>query len=191
MSPRIGLDRQMVLEAAAEMADTDGLERVTMASLARKLGIRSPSLYNHINGLQDLRKKLAVYGLEQLYTQISREVGGHRGDDAIRAFGRAYVQFVREHPGLYEATVRAPGPGEEEIGRAGEVIVNLAVRLLEDFRLDRGTTLHAVRGLRSFLHGFASIEQQQGFGLPLDPDVTFRFLMDTFLAGLRQRKQDG
>ena len=41
-----------------------------------------------------------------------------------------------------------------------------------------------IRGFRSILHGFASIESSGGFGLPLDLDVSFKMLVDTFLAGV-------
>lgn len=63
MSPRAGLDRRTLVIAAAEIADHEGIEAVTLAALANKLGVRSPSLYNHINGLQELRTQLAIYGL--------------------------------------------------------------------------------------------------------------------------------
>ena len=40
------------------MTDTQGLDEVTLAPLAKKLNIRPPSLYNHINGLPALLKSL-------------------------------------------------------------------------------------------------------------------------------------
>lgn len=55
MSPRAGLDTQTLVLAAAELADEYGMEGVTLALLAAKLGVRSPSLYNHVNGLKELR----------------------------------------------------------------------------------------------------------------------------------------
>ncbi|MGV2686047.1 TetR family transcriptional regulator, partial [Clostridium perfringens] len=50
MSPRPGIDRLQLLQTAAELADQDGLHTVTLAALAGKLGVRSPSLYNHVDG---------------------------------------------------------------------------------------------------------------------------------------------
>ena len=46
--------------------------------------------------------------------------------------------------------------------------------------------LHAVRGLRSVVHGFASLEVAGGFGLPLDLDESFRRLVEMFIGGLQQ-----
>jgi hypothetical protein len=45
--------------------------------------------------------------------------------------------------------------------------------------------LHAVRGLRSLVHGFVSIEADGGFGLALDTDESFSRAVETYVAGLR------
>lgn len=191
MSPRIGLDLPTILQAAAEMADTHGIEEVTLASLAQKLNIRSPSLYNHVHGLPGLRTKLAVYGLEQLLSVTTQAAVGRSGDDAVRAIGAAYVAFARSHPGLYDATLRAPDPNDPDVQRVGSAIVDLAIRVLNSYDLQGDAAIHAVRGLRSILHGFASLEQRGGFGIPLDLDVSLRLLIDTFIAGIQTMKQGG
>ncbi|WJH31593.1 TetR/AcrR family transcriptional regulator [Paenibacillus sp. CC-CFT742] len=51
VSPRQGLDRGTLLSAAAQLADSDGFQALTLAALAQRLDVRSPSLYNHISGL--------------------------------------------------------------------------------------------------------------------------------------------
>ncbi len=47
---------------AAALADEQGLDGVTLAALALRLGIRTPSLYNHVAGLEGLRRELALFG---------------------------------------------------------------------------------------------------------------------------------
>jgi AcrR family transcriptional regulator len=46
------LSREVVVEGAASLADEKGLEAVTLTALASELGIRTPSLYNHVDGLE-------------------------------------------------------------------------------------------------------------------------------------------
>ncbi|WP_217591771.1 TetR/AcrR family transcriptional regulator [Cohnella sp. GbtcB17] len=191
MSPRIGLDRATLLQAATEMADEHGLESVTLASLAQKLKIRSPSLYNHVNGLPDLRRELALSGLAKMEARFKTVLPGASGDEVLHAFSRAYLDFARQHPGLYEAVQRAPDPEDLELSEAGGRVVSLVVRVIETYGLNGDAAIHAVRGIRSVLHGFVSIERQGGFGMPLDLDVTFRLLVDTFIAGIKTlRAQD-
>ena len=80
MSPRIGLTLQKIVETAAEIADTNGIQEVTLASLAQRLGIRSPSLYNHVKGLQDVRKHLGIYGIKQLHNKLEEAAEDKRMD---------------------------------------------------------------------------------------------------------------
>ena len=185
MSPRVGLDLNRLVQTAGEIADEHGLDEVTLARLAHRLGIRPPSIYNHVHSLADLRNQLAVYGLKLLAEDMARAAVGRSKDEAVRAVAQAYVAFARSHPGLYEATLRAPDPNHAELREAAEQVVDLVVRVLQAYSLKDEEALHAVRGLRSLLHGFASLEQKGGFGLPLDRDVTLRYIVDTFLAGIR------
>ncbi|MBB6694607.1 WHG domain-containing protein [Cohnella xylanilytica] len=189
--PRIGLDLPTLLQTATDIADESGLESVTLASVAQKLQIRSPSLYNHVNGLPDLRRHLAFRGLALLKERFERALEGKDGDDAVRAFSQAYLGFAREHPGLYEAVQRAPEPDDDALKQAMGEIVGYAVRALEGYGLRGDPAIHAVRAIRSLLHGFASLERQGGFGMPLDLDVTFRLMVETFLAGVKAMKDGG
>lgn len=186
---RIGLDLQAILQTAADVADHDGYDAVTLASLAKRLGIRSPSLYNHVDGLEGLRKKLAIFALQRLTEVLTDAAVGRSGDEAIRALGYAYVGFARAHPGLYEAALRAPDTRDSDVQQAGEAIVKLSVRVLEAYGLTDEAALHAVRGLRSILHGFASLEKFGGFGLPLRIDESLARLLDVFIAGLHVQRQ--
>jgi AcrR family transcriptional regulator len=70
--PRAGLDREAVIAAAAELADSrpDGLDAVTLTGLADRLGVRTPSLYAHIDGLADLRRQLGARGARQLTVAV-------------------------------------------------------------------------------------------------------------------------
>ncbi|WP_048601591.1 TetR/AcrR family transcriptional regulator [Rubeoparvulum massiliense] len=184
MSKRAALDLLTILQTATEIADQHGLEEVTLASLAKKLGIRSPSLYNHVDGLPGLRRELTLYGLNQLNGVITQAAVGRSGDEAIRTMAKAYVTFARLHPGLYTATLSAPDPNDPELQRVAGEIVQLTVQVMEYYGLEEDEALHVVRVFRSLLHGFASLEQANGFGLPLDIDTTLHVLIETLLAGI-------
>ncbi|WP_216830970.1 TetR/AcrR family transcriptional regulator [Alkalihalobacterium elongatum] len=184
MSPRVGLDTETVVNAAIEMADAKGIEAVTIATLAKKLQIRPPSLYNHITGLEELKKKVALYSLEQLYKRLETAALHKKGDEAIRAISYAYVTYVRSHPGLYAASVQLPNLKDPDIQYIGDKIVKLVLKALSDYSLTEEEAIHGVRGLRSILHGFASLEQSGNFGLPLDIDVSLKLLIETFIRGI-------
>ncbi|WP_243292057.1 TetR/AcrR family transcriptional regulator [Bacillus sp. FJAT-47783] len=188
MSPRKGLDIHDIIQAAAEIADEHGIEQLSMALLAKRLDIRSPSLYNHVAGLDDVKIKLAVYGLRELHCRMAKASNGKSGDEAIHALSDAYLTFTRNRPGLYQATFLMPDTQTEEVKNAGEEMVELVAQVLRNYDLEGEQVIHAVRGLRSILHGFASLEFKGGFGLPLDVEKSLTFVIDTFLAGIDKMK---
>ncbi|XJZ27820.1 TetR/AcrR family transcriptional regulator [Bacillota bacterium Lsc_1132] len=187
--PKIGLDIEKILDAAGELANESGIQEVTLANLAKKLSIRPPSLYNHFDGLSGLRKKLAIYALDQLYSELLYSAAGLSGDEAVLALSKTYVDYARKHPGLYEATLFAPDMKDQEIQEAGGKIVELTVRVLEAYHLKGENALHAVRGFRSILHGFSSLEQKGGFKLPLDLDASLEIIVKAFIRGIREINQ--
>ncbi|AIQ52975.1 TetR/AcrR family transcriptional regulator [Paenibacillus sp. FSL R7-0331] len=184
MSPRAGLDTQTLVLAAAELADEYGMEGVTLALLAAKLGVRSPSLYNHVNGLKELRILLAIHGLQLLYADMSASIKGVSGGDAVHAISRAYVKFAQQRPGLYETTLQAPEEGNAGLEEAGAKPLQLIISVLSGYELGKSGELHAVRGLRSILHGFAALRNKGGFGMPLDLEESLTRLIDAYIAGI-------
>ena len=184
--PKIGLELSFIIEAAGELADQHGVQEVTLANLAKKLGIRPPSLYNHFDGLKELRKKLAIYGIDKLYEAMATAERRVSGTKAVLAVSQAYVDFARRHPGLYEATLLSPDPEDIDVQQAGAKIVDLSVRILQAFHIEGESALYAVRGLRSILHGFSALEQKGGFKMSLDLNESLMIIIKAFLAGMEQ-----
>lgn len=183
--PRAGLDQQIIIQTAAQLADQHGLDNITLAMLAKELGVRTPSLYNHVNGLPELRRKLTIHGMNRLKDALAYAAIGKSGDDAVRAMAEAYLFFAREHPGLYEATQHSLDRQDAaEVRHAAEEVIEPVIRVLETYGLEGEAVIHTVRGFRSLLHGFASLEQQGGFGMALDLNASFRLLVDIFLSGI-------
>jgi AcrR family transcriptional regulator len=188
--PRAGLSRATVVEAAAVLADEEGLEDLSLVDLAGRLGVRKPSLYNHISGNEDLRRELALMGLRELGRRLSRATAGRAGEEGLFALAEAYRRFVQERPGLYEATVRSyrySDPDDPEFREAeGEALETVFAVLTSCGVGGEDEAVHAARGLRSIAHGFATLEEAGGFGMPSDTDESFRRLVSVFAHGLLQ-----
>lgn len=189
--PRAGLSRAAVVEAAALLADEMTGEELSLARLAERLGVRKPSLYNHVEGLPGLRRELALMGLRELGRDLSRAAAGKAGAEGIFALAEAYRRFVKERPGLYGATVRSPrlyDPEDPELAAAeGEALGPVLAVLASCGVRDGEDAVHAARGLRSVAHGFATLEEAGGYGMSSDPDESFRRLVRAFADGLLLR----
>ncbi|MGG1347621.1 WHG domain-containing protein [Bacillus subtilis] len=183
MSPRIGLTQKMIVDAAAEIADQEGVNGVSLAALSKKMNVRPPSLYNHINGLQAIRTELAVSGLTKLYEQMAASVAEQKGDAAMFSLAHAYVDFAVENPGYYEASLLKVQDERAEI--AAEQIVRLVSKLLiESGYANEKTAIHATRGLRSLLHGFTALIAKEAFEREEEISESLSFSIRTFLSGL-------
>lgn len=181
---KAGLGRLLVTRAAAELADREGLGSLTLATLAAHLGVRAPSLYNHIDGLPGVRRELALMGMREMSIRLGRAGIGRARDEAVLALCEAYRAYVKEHPGVYAATQQAPGPEDKELSEASGELVGIVVQVMSSYGLKGEDALHAVRALRSVVHGFASLEVLGGFGLPLDLDESFSRLVRMLVRGL-------
>jgi 2-keto-3-deoxy-L-rhamnonate aldolase RhmA len=88
---------------------------------------------------------------------------------------------------LYTASLRASRnfpQSQAELEAAEGRVVQVVLAVVQSFGLTGADAIHAVRGLRSLVHGFASLEASGGFGLPLDCDESFRRLVRIFIRGL-------
>jgi AcrR family transcriptional regulator len=182
--PRAGLDSQAVVAAAAELADEDGLEAVTLARLADRLGVRSPSLYAHVDGLGDLRSRLAARAARNLSQALAVAAAGKSRHHALRAVAQTYRSFARDHPGTYAAMQRAPDDEAGELAAAGRELVGVIVAVLQGYDIAGEEAVHAVRVMRSSLHGFVSLEREQGFRIPLAVQESFERLIEVLDRGL-------
>lgn len=171
--PRAGLNRDRVVDVATAVADDVGFDRLSLAAVAERAGVRLPSLYKHIQSLEGLRRDVAVRALEELAAALAPAVAGRAGGDALRALAGAYRDYARSHPGRYAATVRAPLPGDEAHAAAAEPVVRLVYAVLAGYGLHGDDAVDATRSLRAALHGFVVLETSGGFGLPRDVDRSF------------------
>ncbi|MHA6483062.1 TetR-like C-terminal domain-containing protein [Paenibacillus sp. strain BS8-2] len=191
MTPRRGLDLDTIVSRAAAMADASGAEEVTLASLASELGVRSPSLYNHVKGLSELKELMTTLGLKRLNERLSNIGKGITPEAELMDLADAFLSFAAEHPGLYELTLKSPGSEEgDPLGERKEQrdlasqLVSRLLGVIRELGLKEEEGIHAVRGLRSLLHGFASIGQKGGFGMPVDLKTSIRFVLKSYIRGL-------
>ena len=181
---RRGLTTDTVVDTAARLADAEGLDQVTLVRLAAELNVRPSSLFSHIKGLADLRRQLQLRGLREVAGRVSRAAIGRAGADAIMATALAVRQFAREHPGLYAASLPAPSEQDPELSAVAEQFVGAVFAIVRQYGFEGEEAVHAVRGLFSTVHGFIMLERALTFGMPIDTDESFRWLMRHYIASL-------
>jgi AcrR family transcriptional regulator len=173
-----------VVAEAAALADERGIQGLSLAPLAERLGVRVPSLYKHVGGLDDLHRRLALAGLRDLAEELGAATVGRSGGDALLACALAWRAYAKAHPGRYGAIQRAPDPADAELLAAATRLTELIYAILRGYGLDDDETVHATRAVRSALHGFVTLETAGGFGLPQDVDESYARLVALLDSGL-------
>jgi len=182
--PRAGLSRARVVDEAAELADEVGLEGLTLAALAERLGVRQPSLYKHLDSLAGLRRSISLQAKGELGDVLLRAAVGRSGADAITVMAGAYREWALEHPARYTAAQWIAGPEDEEDTAASLGAIQVITDVLTAYELRGDDAIDAIRAFRSTLHGFVSLEAAGSFGLDRDLDRSFDRLVRGFTITL-------
>ena len=185
--PRAGLGPASVTEAGAALADETGIAQLSMGLLAERLGVKTPSLYKHVDNIADLTHRIGVLAMTELADAIRDATQGRAGGDALFAAAQAMRSFVKEHPGRYAAgdAARPTGPDDPLLPAARRVLDSLSAAL-RGYQLDPDQEIHALRMLRSMLHGFATLEDSGGFMIDTDIDESFIWMITLVDHGLQQ-----
>jgi AcrR family transcriptional regulator len=176
--PRAGLTPERVAAEAAVVADEGGLEQLTLAAVAQRVGVALPSLYKHVSGLDGLRRDLAIMGMRELASRLSKAAMGRTGHSALAAVSHAYRTFATERPGLYAATMRAPSPEDEEHAAVSQDALDVAIAVMRSYGIDLPDAVHAIRIYRSAMHGFVAQEASGAFGMPESVDESYRLMIE-------------
>jgi AcrR family transcriptional regulator len=173
-----------VVRAAAELVDEQGYDQLTLAALAQRVGVAAPSLYKHVDGIDDLNRGLAALALRELGEAMGAAAVGRARGDALRGIANAYRAYAIAHPGRYPATLRAPDPGDVDYVAAAQTVLDVVFAVLAGYGLTGDDAIDATRAVHAAVHGFASLEAAGSFGMPQSIDRSYDRLIDGLDAAL-------
>ena len=173
--PRARLNRDRVLRAAVALADTGGIESLTMRRLGEELGVEAMSLYNHVANKDDLLNGM----IDAVFSEIDLPSGAADWKTAMRERAVSAREALSRHPwaiGLMESRT-SPGPAtlrhhDTVIGRLREAGFSIEM------------AAHAYSVLDSYIYGFAL----QEVNLPFDTVEGTAQVVETILAQLSADK---
>ncbi|MCC0636389.1 MULTISPECIES: TetR/AcrR family transcriptional regulator [unclassified Clostridioides] len=181
------VSRDIVIQVASDIADKDGLNKLSLKVVAEKLSIRTPSLYNHIESLDDLLREVAHNGMRKMNKQMEKVAIGDSGDTAIKSVSIAYFNFIIAHPGVYETIQWAIWHGNKETSEIFEEYKSLLEKLILSCNLRTKNIDEVLNLLMSVIHGYSTL--QLGKAL-LDSEEAIKSLsdtVDTVLLGIHKK----
>jgi AcrR family transcriptional regulator len=182
------LSRDAIVNAALTFLDRDGWDALTINALATQLGTKGPSLYNHVESLDDLRRTVRMRVVGDIIDMLNTVGQGRTRDDAVMAMASAYRSYAHHHPGRYSAFTRMPLGGDDpEFTDATRAAAGPVIAVLASYGLDGEDAFHAALEFWSALHGFVLLEMTGVMNGIVDTDTVFSDMVMRLAAGMQRR----
>ena len=175
------LDRETLIIAAADLADETGWNELTLSKVAETVDRHVSSLYSHVDGLDALRRDIAVLAVTEVGDVVWEASVGRSGADALTAIAEAERDFARLHPGRMAALRSHVGADDPEFKEQAKRIAQPIRTVLGSFGLDAQQVAIAHRVFSATVRGL--IEP----GTPLgkaDDDLAISATVTPFVTAL-------
>lgn len=182
---RAGLDKETVIKRAAELANEVGIEKITLKLLAEKLKVQSPSLYNHIRGIDDLQKEIMLFGWKQVERTMMDAAVCVSGYDALEAVCRAFYKYAIDNPGVFNAMLWYNKFQSEETQNATKELIPMLYKVFSSLNISKENSEHLIRTYRGFLEGFTLLVNNHAFGNPISIEESFELSLQVLIAGTK------
>jgi AcrR family transcriptional regulator len=181
------LSRDSIVNAALTFLDREGWDALTINALAMQLGTKGPSLYNHVNSLEDLRRTVRMRVVGDIIEMLTTVADGRTRDDAVTAMASAYRSYAHHHPGRYSAFTRMPLGGDDpEFTEATRAAAAPVISVLGSYGLDGDNAFYAALEFWSAMHGFVLLEMT-GAMTGIDTDAVFTDMVMRLATGMERR----
>lgn len=184
-----GLNREIVVACAKEMIENDGVLQFSMRKLSERLGVKTASLYTHIESMEVLFTEIGLAALNDHKECLLNAIGDKHGDAAIDAVAESYRQFATEHVELYRLIMQMPSGNNEVLKEAAAVTAEPFMKVLDDYNISDNRKMHWQRVLRGVMHGFISEEQSGYFShYPVSVNESYDIAVKCVISGLHKEE---
>src|SRR3954452_6153028 len=142
---RAPVNLERVVTAALTVADSEGMDAVTMRRLARELGVEAASLYHHVHGKDEILDGL----VELVAAEIERPRPSTDWRTAISERARNTRGCLRRHPWAVSLMASRTSPGPATLG-----LLEIGIRCFREGEFSVAQTAHAISVVDSYVHGF-------------------------------------
>lgn len=160
MSPYpVQTDRETIIKTARTLIERDGLDNLSLGSVASTLGIKAPSLYRHIKNKGALLHAVIENTYQDLFSAYDEAIANSTDDPEEQLISLAHAQhkFAHANPNAYMLAYEVKDP---EVRADPNMLLEQAIILQKIMARISGeeNSLTALRGLLAIGHGFIILE---------------------------------
>ena len=167
------LSRERSVQVALAIADSEGLEALTMRRLARELGVEAASLYHHISGKSQILDGL----VDAVAAEIDAPVSSSDWRQAIGQRAHNTRAVLRSHPWAVSLMASRTNPGPATLG-----LLETGIRCFREGGFSVVQAAHAISVVDSYVHGFVLQEVNLPFRDESELAAMTEAIMETFPA---------
>lgn len=145
---------ESITESAIAIAKEDGLESLSMPRIAKSLGIKSQSLYNHVSNLNEVKTNMSITLFRSLKTRLLEGILGLTGKQAIEAYFAIFYQFCLEYGNFYEVLFLPGKESSDTLDQSFHEVIAILHKLLAGVVSDPDKIQLYTRTLMSVFVGF-------------------------------------
>ena len=180
------INYDLILETSAKLANKNGLDNLTLKMIASELQIKSPSLYNHVSSLEEIKQDLMLYGWKQMEEKIIDSTIGVSGYDALKNMCYAFYDYATNNKGIFTAMQWYNKFENEEKNNATKKLFTIIFKILQPLNISDDNINHIIRTLRSFLEGYSLLVNNNAFGNQISIKESFDISLEIIINGIKQ-----
>lgn len=96
--PKQKITKELVVDAAFEIARKDGMDKATVKAIAERLGCSVQPIYSYCQNMEGLKNDVIEKASAFIRAYVSRAID-HK--DLFRSTGHAYIRIAKEEPHLF------------------------------------------------------------------------------------------
>lgn len=184
--PKQKITKEMVVEAAFQLAREGGMEQVLVKNIAARLGCSVQPIYSYCQSMDGLRRDVleCVRGFIRDHLAQGAESSG-----IFQATGQAYVRLAKEEPELFKLFTLCPRDGVaclDDLYRT-EASPNMAEAIAEELNLSREAARRLHLNMIIYTIGLGAIFSVTDPGIQAEEIYTWQ--TEAFRAFLKQEKE--
>ena len=183
--PKNMVSEESIIETSALIANKIGLENLSLKIIADELNVKSPSLYNHISSLDDVKNKLMVYGWKQLENKMIDSAVGVTGYEALNNMSNVFYDYAINNTGVFMAMLWYNKYDSIEKDNATKRLFNILFKIMKTLNISDDNINHIIRTLRGFLEGFCLLVNNNAFGNPISIKESIDLSLKIIINGIK------
>ncbi len=188
MPPKTKITKEMIIEAAFEIARTEGAENINARSVSKKLNCSTQPVMYHFATIEELKKaayeKTGEYHTEYLLNNQQNQ------NNVMLGIGLNYILFAVEEPHLFRFLFQSGFAKENsilEVINSHELTPILSV-MQGAMKLNAEQTKNVFITLAMFVHGYASLIANNSF--EFDEELAATHLKQVFKGAILAIQED-